>query len=282
MQDTSSAAWKMKKEKDTDIIPLDSVTELTQLTTNLTADTNPVMSPDGKKILFVSQKQGNDDIFLTDINAQAHQQITVSPSNDRNPTWTPDGKSLLFDSDRLGFSAIFRIDLDNTRIVKHVVVRGTNDYDPDVSPDGTKIAFSTGDGILCCANIDGGKVYQIAEGTNPQWSPKGYQILFTSKKSGNMDIWMVNPDGQDLTQLTIDTAEDKSPSWSPNGKTVVFASERTGNFDLWLLDFTSNNLIQLTNHPGDDENPVWSPDGKYIYFDSEKGKNINLWRLTPR
>jgi len=263
--------------------PLDSIRELTLLTTERSQDANPRISPDGRSIAFVSDKHGNSDIFIADAMGRNPRQITLSGSVDSNPSWTLEGQSIIFDSARLGYRALFRIDLDNERIVKQLVARGADDFAPAVSPDGEHIAFGSlpGEESLWVARVDGSAVKQIGDGITPQWEPQGDSLLFVSSKGGNSDIWKVNLDGSVLTQLTVDTAEDRSPSWSPDGRRIVFSSSRTGNFDLWMLNMGNGRLTQLTNHPGDDDNPAWSPDGKYIYFDSWQGGNRDLWRLTP-
>jgi Tol biopolymer transport system component len=263
--------------------PLESIRELTLLTTETSQDANPRISPDGRSIAFVSDKHGNSDIFVADPMGRNPLQITLSGSVDANPAWTQEGRSIIFDSTRLGYRALFRIDLDNERIVKQIVARGADDFAPSVSPDGKHIAFGSlsGEESLWLARIDGSDVKQIGEGIMPKWEPRGDRLLFVSSKAGNSDIWMVNPDGRVLTQLTVDSAEDRSPSWSPDGRRIVFSSNRTGNFDLWMLNMESGMLTQLTNHPGDDDNPAWSPEGKHVYFDSWRGDNRDLWRLTP-
>ena len=261
---------------------LESTAGLTQITLHESADFYPVLSPDGERLLFVSQKHGNNDIFLADIFAKNPRQVTTSVSTDSHPIWTPDGKAILFDSDRLGYTAIFKIDPAHTNIVRQIIARGASDSAPDISPNGQSIAFgSGGTALLWLADADGTDLVQIGEGGFPKWSPDGKTILFTSSKSGNADIWSIKPDGSEITQLTVDVADDVEPCWSSDGKKIVFSSNRTGNFDLFVLDLEANKLNQLTSHPADDGGPEWSPDGKYIYFHSTRSGNSDIWRLTP-
>jgi len=263
--------------------PLESIRELTLLTIETSQDANPRVSPDGRSIAFVSDKHGNFDIFIADAMGRNPRQITLSASADDNPAWTPDGLSIVFDSSRLGYRALFRINLDNERVVEQIVARGADDFAPSVSHNGEVIAFGALSGVesLWLTQINGSRLKQIGEGITPRWEPSGNRLLFASSKGGNSDVWLVNLDGRELVQLTLDSAEDRSPSWSPDGRRIAFSSNRTGNFDLWMLNLDNGRLTQLTNHPGDDDNPEWSPEGKYIYFDSWRGDNRDLWRLTP-
>ncbi len=261
---------------------LESTFELTQITMHASADFNPVLSHDGEQLLYVSQKHGNNDIFVSDVLAKNPRQVTLSASAESNPVWTPDGKEILFDSDRLGFTAVFRLTLARPEIIRQIVARGASDSAPNISPDGKLVALGSGGTAslwLADAN-NGANLIQIGEGGLPKWSPDGKFIIFTSSKSGNADIWRIKPDGGELTQLTVDVAEDVAPCWSPDQKKIVFSSNRTGNYDLWVLNLETDEFNQLTDHPADDGGPDWSPDGKYIYFHSIRSGNLDLWRLT--
>ena len=261
---------------------LESNAGLVQITFHKSADFNPVLSPDGKRLLFVSQKHGNNAIFVADNLVKNPQQVTVDASADSHPSWATDGKAILFDSDRLGYTAIFKIELTRTNIVRQIIARGANDSAPAISPNGKLLAFgSGGTASLWLADADGTDLVQIGQGGFPKWSPDGKTILFTSSKSGNADIWSIKPDDSEVRQLTVDAADDVEPCWSPDGKKIVFASNRSGNFDLRVLYLETGEYKQLTNHPANDGGPEWSPDGKFIYFHSTRSGNVDIWRLTP-
>ncbi|MBZ0321028.1 MAG: hypothetical protein K8L91_31725 [Anaerolineae bacterium] len=107
------------------------------------------------------------------------------------------------------------------------------------------------------------------------WSPDGSQILFSSNRSGNFDIWFINADDTNVTNLTGDyLGMDGDASWSPDGKTIAFSSDRESQsqsglpvFDLWLMDSDGSNLRNLTS---DIEESIgglaWSPDGNHLAF----------------
>ena len=71
---------------------------------------------------------------------------------------------------------------------------------------------------------------------SPRWSPDGNRILFWSWRTGNPELFLVKPDGSDLTQLTDNLAWDVYSTWSPDGKKISFDSDRMGNFDIWVMD----------------------------------------------
>jgi Tol biopolymer transport system component len=94
-----------------------------------------------------------------------------------------------------------------------------------------------------------------------EFSPDGSQFVFSSSRDGDADIYVVNTDGTNLTQLTgiSDTAWDATPTWSPDGTQIVFTSNRTGNIELWIMNADGTNPVVLLRKAGADVNPTWSP-----------------------
>lgn len=93
---------------------------------------------------------------------------------------------------------------------------------------------------------------------DPAWSPDGSRIAFVSNDNGSDDIWVVGPDGSELTRLTVNTWEwDKRPSWSPDSTRIVFWSNRTGRKQLWIMDAEGRNLQNISNAEWDEYDPLW-------------------------
>ncbi len=277
----------VKQKSSVALQPLDSVEELMQITFVPSNELNPEVSPEGKRLAFVSDTSGDDNIFVSDLMGRNPRQMTYSPFMDGYPNWSRNGKELFFSSNRLGFYAIFKKNISRERETLSVVARGGNDIMPAISPGSKILAFSANNGgheALWLAYLNSGKLVEIGEGGRPRWSGDGREILVhASKKGSKSDIWIVSKNGNDVVQLTVDEAEDISPSWSPDGKKVVFASNRSGNYDIWLLNLEDKEreIVQLTNNPAEDGHPVWTPDGKYIYFHSTRSGNYDLWRIKP-
>src|SRR3954447_18523154 len=82
------------------------------------------------------------------------------------------------------------------------------------------------------------------------------------------DIWTVNSDGTDPTNLTNNGVEirDVEPAWSPTGDKIAFASNRDGNYEIYIMDTEGGGQTRLTMSPGNDQWPTWSPDGQTIAF----------------
>lgn len=100
------------------------------------------------------------------------------------------------------------------------------------------------------------------------WSPEKADLLFTSGKNGNADIYVKKEGTKEWVNLTNHPDGDNWPVWSPDGKRVLFQRQTAKYFDLWVVNADGSNQIQLTNNPDHEYLPSWSPDGNSITFTS--------------
>ncbi len=271
------------------------------LTNNPRDDWNPSWSPDGKRIIFHSNREGHVidgrptyEIYVMDADGNNQQNLTNNPNDDSSPSWSPDGKQIVFASDReepLRYFDIYVMDADGSN-PQRITNNPRDDRYPSWSPDGERIAFSARrEGHfenkfaityeIYVMNADGGNQQRLTENRKndwyPSWSPDGKQIVFASDRKGdlvNFEIYVMNADGENLQRLTENRKNDRSPSWSPGGEQIAFASDRKGDFEIYVMDADGGSLQNLTNNPDDDVSPAWfnSP-----FSVSPAGKKFTMW-----
>jgi hypothetical protein len=236
-------------------------------------DITPVWSPDGQRIAFTSQRDGNREIYLVDANGAGLVNLTQHPAEDWTPAWLPDGDQIAFSSNRQGNWEIFIINADGTNL-RQVTNDGTGNLSPVWSPDGKKLVYcSKRDGNWEIYAMDapgpegqtGGEQQRLtfSEGNDlsPLFSPTGDRIAFESNREGNVEIFVMSADGANQRNLSnLSYADDHGPVWSPDGRQLLFYSNREGNWDLYAMSATGENVVNLTKTPDVDEQaPAWRP-----------------------
>lgn len=113
------------------------------------------------------------------------------------------------------------------------------------------------------------------------WSPDGMRLIFsagrfTANWEGDLDLYLIDPDGSHLVQLIENDESDVWGSFSPSGDQIVFNTRISGNADLYLIASDGSGLTALTNDPADDAVPTWSPDGSKIAFMSSRTGNSQI------
>ena len=97
-------------------------------------------------------------------------------------------------------------------------------------------------------------------------APETAKVVFASRRDGNFEIYSMNLDGSDQTNLTQHRANDLAPAWSPTGEQILFTSDRGGIEDLYLMDADGANVHQVFRKSIGREYPTWSPDGKALAY----------------
>ncbi len=114
----------------------------------------------------------------------------------------------------------------------------------------------------------------------PALSADGEWIIFSSDRTGNLDVWALSRKSGEMRQLTDDPKQDWDPQFTPDGKHILFSSNRTGHFEIWKANTDGSYPQQVSNDGYDAENPTQGPGGE-IYFASVNPKKLGLWQIKP-
>jgi Tol biopolymer transport system component len=115
----------------------------------------------------------------------------------------------------------------------------------------------------------------------PVYSPDGQQLLFSSDRSGNLDLWLFDFRDGSLRQLTDDPAQDWDPAFTPDGRNVLWSSNRTGHLEVWIMGIDGSGVRQVTDDGEDAENPTPTADGAWIVYWSANPAKSGIWRIRP-
>ncbi|HMR62874.1 MAG TPA: protein kinase [Anaerolineae bacterium] len=250
------------------------------------ADTEaaPVVSNSGSEgqIAFVSNRTGNNDIFVMAVDGSNQTNLTNNTTlNEIHPAWSPAGNIIAYASnditepDVVENSSVRLISLedDQSRLFSGVASF------PAWSPAGDQIAILGFGNRLSVIDIDGEGSSVVTPGTafNVDWSPDGSQLVFDNQT----DLFVANSDGSgSISYLTGPPADEIEPAWSPDGTQIAFASNGDGNWEIYVMDAGGGNARRLTVNNADDRQPVWSPAGSQIAFASRRDGNWEIYVMN--
>jgi Tol biopolymer transport system component len=234
-------------------------------------DGAPHWSPDGREIVFFSERQnGKADLFVMSADGTGRRAVMETPDVDEGaPSWSPDGQRLAFDSDRHGNFEIFTVGVDG-RDLRRLTSHPARDLAPAWSPDGTRIAFMSnrdtpGGFDVYVMNADGTGVERLTTAGSswfPQFSPDGRSIAMHVHR----DVHVLDLETRELRRLTTDPDNGMYPTWSADGR-LAFMSWRAGRTEIFTMDVHGSNQTRLVSlPPGGAIDPRWSPDGSRIVF----------------
>ena len=264
-------------------------------------------SPDGKYIVFDSNRHRKQEIYIMKADGSEVRRLTATDRKNYLPTISPDGKRILFMSYSESEQAIYVMNLDGSHLRR--VTDPEHSYgDPAWSPDGSRIVVhSDRDGEtdeIYTMKPDGSDIKRLTFNESvdfvPRWSPDGKWIAFNAMRDGNREIYIMRPDGSDQRNVTMDPLSNMVHNWSPDSKHIIFYAFALGSShleangvekalrmplvrqtaELYVIDIESRQRIQLTHDFYWDQSPVYSPDGRKILFESCRSGNRETYLMN--
>lgn len=239
----------------------------------------PSLSPDGRMIAFVGDKDGRAQVFVKTLNGGEPIQITFGDLPAVRPRWSSRGDRIIYSMPGDGIWSVAPLGGQPRRIVD-------DGWNADLSSDGARLVFERLGQILT-ANADGSGVTTLSGLSKrfapyygdawPTFSPDGKWIaVFLGEEGRYGDYWVIPSQGGDPRRLTSDFEEGGAPAWTPDGGYLVFPSARTGSMTLWRVPVAGGAPDALTTGPGEDLDPAVSPDGRTLVFANVK----RTWALV--
>ncbi|MBI1879975.1 MAG: PD40 domain-containing protein [Chloroflexi bacterium] len=183
-------------------------------------DSHPDWSPNSKRLLFDTGRNGDDIIRILVINADGSGEEDLRIAG-QQPSFAPDNERFVYRG----------CDVTGNRcglwLAKVLPAK----------------PWETGFNML-------GPVLQEPEAAHPDWSSVGDQIVYQSPASGSWDLYLINADGSGKRQLASDAAIEGLPSWSPDGQWVAYLSDAGGNWGIWLIRADGSERHQLFAYDG--------------------------------
>ena len=227
--------------------------------------TDPVISPDGKRIVFTVgtlQDGTASPLWIVNSDGSGLKQLTSDGAIDVRPTWSPDGSQIAFTSTRDGNAEIYVMRADGTEQT-NITNNPADDDTPAWSPDGSTILFGSDrddvgeEGKVYSMTTSGGSVTPLVDGYDPEWSPTGTRFLFERAAQ----VWISeSATGSSVRKVTTDKNFHFTAGWSPDESTLVFASDSTGKEEIWTVNSADGgDATQLTaDSDGESWTPNWS------------------------
>ena len=183
-----------------------------QLTNSSSYDAEGTISPDGKKMIYTSTKDGDIELYIMDLATGAEKRITNTLGYDGGAWFSPDGTKLIWRASRPKTEAEIKEYKD---LLKENLVAPTNME-------------------VWVANADGSNARQVTSYGQANWAPTympdSKHIIFASnheyKRGFPFNLYTINEDGTNLQKISRDKGFDAFPMFSPNGKKIVFSSNR--------------------------------------------------------
>jgi eukaryotic-like serine/threonine-protein kinase len=246
----------------------------------------PVWSPDNESIVcaYGNSAGGGQSVSLVEVrvaDAKTRELSAERFANIVKIAWLPQKRGFLMSAGKNieGYLQLWRVSYPGMEFRQ--ITAGLVSYsDLSITANADKIVASQttrASDVWVGESREAQDLKRITAATDKLcWTPNR-RVIYSSRVSGNEDLWMMQPDGSEQRQLTVDSRTNATPTVTPDNHYIVFMSNRTGVFQVWRMNIDGSNQVQLTNGGGKNF-PVISSDGKSVLYNSTD--NWDLWRTS--
>jgi eukaryotic-like serine/threonine-protein kinase len=253
-------------------------------------------SPDGKMIACATATNGvSNTAQLTGVpvNGGAERVLTSQPFGFIfRVAWLSDGSGLVLVANSVSSltgTQLFFVSYPSGEA--HRITNDLNDYGPQslgITADGKSLVTTQVDYsaqiLVLDPNKDSSQAARVSNGKYDgmpglAWTPDR-QIVYVTQTGEGVDLWSMDPDGNNQKQITVDGQFKMSPAVSPNGRYFVFAATLSGRANVWRVDVDGSNLKPLIEGSVPGFFPTVSPDGAWVVFNSAGVNPVSLWKVA--
>ncbi|RPJ85537.1 MAG: serine/threonine-protein kinase [Acidobacteria bacterium] len=251
----------------------------------------PAFSRDGRFLAYArGANEISPDVFIQPLSGDALPRGTPRKLAARvgnmfaGLTWDRNSQSVIFSSSSALFY-LYRAWIARDRPPERIELAGVQAFHPSTSPGSDRLAF--------VRNLQNPDIWRVRLGgtpepflqssfleLSPQFSPDGRRVVFSSSRSGEMEIWTADADGGNQVLLVGGQGQVRgSPAWSPDGRWVAFdliGADQQGDISVVASD--GGQPRRLTTSASNECLPGWSRDGRWIYFGSDRTGRNEIWR----
>jgi Tol biopolymer transport system component/serine/threonine protein kinase len=271
---------------------------LTSPSNGYLGDMAPTFSPDGKMLAFIRARSlGTAGIYLLSLSARGEpasepREVVPDQHTIAGFDWTSDGRSIVFSSGQFGNTNLWAVSATGGKPER--LAGGEHVSDISISRVSNRLVYSR---VLFDSNIwripgpntldknspPSRFIASTQLDRQPQFSPDGKKVVFTSLRSGTPAIWICDRDGVNPVELvSLNGILLGSPRWSRDSNWVAFDSPKSGSLEIYVVSADGGPVRKVIVGPSNNVRPSWSRDGRWIYFGSNRSGDWQVWKAPAQ
>jgi Tol biopolymer transport system component/DNA-binding winged helix-turn-helix (wHTH) protein len=249
-----------------------NVRDLTAPSPDTLGDGDPMVSPDGKSVVFRrTLLHGADDLFLKDLKTGRERALTTDGWKAAGYVWSHDSRHIFYSSNRGGEFGLWTVDTARREPPKRISLgAGQFTFSRMSSDRRNRLAVeapSTRTNIVAMG--PDGVMTQVTNAASSDWEPEGAAdgtVAYVSNRSGASELWITRPDGQSVRLTGIMGSYTHSPAWSPDGQTIAFVAVKGRKAEIYTVGRDGSRLRAVTADGLDKLDPIFTADGRGLRY----------------